>query len=144
MSDAPTATAAGPAPGTVFAAERRFTQAEFDRFAAISGDDNPIHVDPAFAGATRFGATVAHGMLLYTALRGLIAAHFPGGRQLDQTLMFPAPTYADEAVRLEVEVLDYPAAGEARLAVRVVRASDGTRTLEGETRIALAETEATA
>ncbi len=128
-----------PATGTIFTAERQFTQAEFDRFAAISGDDNPIHVDPAFAAVTRFGRTVAHGMLLYTALRGLIATHFPGTRQTAQTLMFPAPTFADEAVRLEVEVLDYPSDRECHLATRILRAADSTLTLEGETRIALGQ-----
>ncbi|MFC4353328.1 MaoC/PaaZ C-terminal domain-containing protein [Fodinicurvata halophila] len=126
-----------PASSTVFTAERRFTQAEFDRFAEISGDDNPIHVDPVFSSQTRFGRTVAHGMLLYTALRGVIATHFPGMRQLTQSLMFPAPTFAEETLRLEVEVLDYPSAKECRLAMRILRAADATLTLEGETCIAL-------
>lgn len=128
-----------PAAGAIFTAERQFSQAEFDRFAAISGDDNPIHVDPAFASETRFGRTVAHGMLLYTALRGLIANHFPGTRQIAQNLMFPAPTFAGDVVRLEVEVLDYPSEQECRLATRILRTTDGTLTLDGETRIALGE-----
>ena len=41
---------------------RRFSQADFDRFARLSGDDNPIHVDPRFAARTRFGRTVAHAL----------------------------------------------------------------------------------
>ena len=45
-----------------------FTQAQFDRFAALSGDDNPIHVDPQFAARTRFGRTVAHGMFLLSLI----------------------------------------------------------------------------
>ena len=40
------------------------TQEEFDLFARISGDDNPIHVDPEFSARTRFGRTVSHGMLI--------------------------------------------------------------------------------
>lgn len=116
---------------------RVFTQAEFDRFAALSGDDNPIHVDPAFSAATRFGRTVAHGMLLYAALWGLVRRHFPGAVQETQDLMFPAPTYAGEAMRLEVDVIDRPAPGVLDLTVRVVGEADGTMTLDGRTRIRL-------
>ncbi|MGZ3427312.1 MAG: MaoC/PaaZ C-terminal domain-containing protein, partial [Polyangia bacterium] len=47
-------------------ARRRVTQADFDRFARLSGDDNPIHVDAAFAARTRWGKTLAHGMMLYS------------------------------------------------------------------------------
>ena len=89
-------------------ARRTFTQSDFDRFAALSGDDNPIHVDPAFSAETRFGRTVAHGMLLYSALWALICQHFPGAVQETQELMFPAPTYADEPVRLEIDVVAQP------------------------------------
>src|SRR5690606_41700541 len=45
--------------------KRVVTQRDFDRFASLSRDDNPIHCDPAFASGTHFGATVAHGMFLY-------------------------------------------------------------------------------
>lgn len=44
---------------------RVLTQLDFNRFAALSHDDNPIHCDPAFAKTTHFGATVAHGMFLF-------------------------------------------------------------------------------
>ena len=105
---------------TSFRETRTFTQAEFDRFAAISGDDNPIHVDPAFAAGTRFGRTVAHGMLLYATLWGLVRRHFPDAVQETQDLMFPAPTYAGEPMRLEVEVVDRPEPRLIDLTVRVV------------------------
>lgn len=117
---------------------RVFTQAEFDRFAELSGDDNPIHVDPAFSAATRFGRTVAHGMLLYTALWGLIRRQFPGAVQESQDLMFPAPTYADEPVFLEVDLIERPAPDCLVLAVRVLTERANTLTLEGRTRIRLA------
>jgi len=116
-------------------AQRTFTQADFDRFAALSGDDNPIHVDPVFSAETRFGRTVAHGMLLYSALWALICRHFPGAVQQTQALMFPAPTYVDEPVRLEVDVVAQPAPGTFDLAARVVTERDGTLTLDGSTRI---------
>ncbi|WP_172682453.1 MaoC family dehydratase, partial [Cupriavidus sp. HPC(L)] len=77
----------GPA---VPSAPRVLTQQDFDRFARLSRDDNPIHCDPAFARGTHFGATVAHGMLLFS----LLCAQMQRGRAgpvlpLAQTLMFP-------------------------------------------------------
>ena len=79
--------------------ERTLTQVEFDRFAALSGDDNPIHVSPEFSARTRFGRTVSHGVLLLTILRGLADQLVPGARQIAQSAMYPAATFADEPMR---------------------------------------------
>lgn len=111
--------------------ERTFRQAEFDRFGALSGDCNPIHVDPAFAGTTPFGATVAHGMLLFSAVQGLAERAWPGAELVTQALMFPAPTYADEPVRLTLTPLAPTEGGGLRVATRVEK-RDGRLGLEGE------------
>ena len=107
------------------------TQAEFDLFAEVSGDDNPIHVDPAFSARTRFGRTVSHGMLIYAKLWAMVREAAPGRRQVSQTLMFPNPCYAGEPVRLIVR-----AAGEGRFAVAAARIADGAECLVGETEVA--------
>ncbi len=84
--------------------EKIFTQEEFDLFAKVSGDDNPIHVDPEFSANARFGRTVSHGMLLYTIMWGHIQRYFPKSKQLSQNLMFPAPTYTGEPVEITMNV----------------------------------------
>ena len=38
-------------------------QALIARYAQVSGDMNPLHLDPEFAGRTKFGRTIAHGMM---------------------------------------------------------------------------------
>jgi acyl dehydratase len=87
--------------------KRAFTQGDFDRFAALSGDDNPIHCDPVFAKTSHFGATVAHGMMLYSTIsKGLSEAFGPCAVQLEQDLMFPNPTYVGEDVTVTLEVVD--------------------------------------
>ena len=109
-------------------------QEDFDRFATISGDDNPIHVDPAFSGRTRFGRTVSHGMLLYSRVHALISNAFPGRRHQMQTLMFPNPAYAGEALRITI------AEGQdGGLDVAVARACDGAIVLQGTCRLEDAE-----
>lgn len=128
-----------PAAGTRIQLERVFTQADFDLFARLSGDNNPIHVDPHFSATTRFGRTVAHGMLLYSALWSAIGTRFPMVRQIEQQLMFPAPTYAEDLMLLEIEVSGYPTDDRCALSMRVRRAMDDVVTLEGTTVIELDE-----
>ena len=38
------------------------------RFADLSGDHNPIHLDAEFAAQTRFGRPIAHGMLAVSTI----------------------------------------------------------------------------
>jgi len=91
--------------GQTFTQIRRFSQSDFDRFAALSGDSNPIHVDADFSAHTKFGATVAHGMLLYSAVLGAIRKFVPGDFvQQWQTLMFPNPTFTGTDVSIELMV----------------------------------------
>jgi 3-hydroxybutyryl-CoA dehydratase len=44
--------------------ERKLTQADFQAFAALTGDAHPIHYDEAYAARSSFGRCVAHGLLL--------------------------------------------------------------------------------
>ncbi|MDP3546131.1 MAG: MaoC/PaaZ C-terminal domain-containing protein [Phreatobacter sp.] len=117
------------APGPLFRETRSLTQADFDLFARVSGDDNPIHVDDAFSARTRFGRTVSHGMLLYTVLWGLIRRHVPDARQTSQTLMFPAPAFAGEPLVFS-GVVEETDGARATIALRIMRAADATPVCE--------------
>lgn len=112
---------------------KTFTQADFDEFARLSGDDNPIHVDPAFSARTKFGRTVAHGMLLYGMICGLLSQHFPGAVQLEQNLMFPAPTFTGEEMTILAEVTAVnPQTNHIHLKTSITN-PDGQLTCDGET-----------
>ena len=39
-----------------------FTQIDQENFALLSGDYNPIHIDPIFARRTLFGSPILHGI----------------------------------------------------------------------------------
>lgn len=116
--------------GRRYSTDRVFTQRQFDRFAALSGDDNPIHVDPGFSARTKFGHTVAHGMFLYAHLCRALGEIAPGAFQREQELMFPTPTYTGEIVQLALAVTGQPDAGSARVTTRVVR-PDGSFGADG-------------
>ncbi len=120
-----------PTLGQVIIAKRTFTQENFNLFAELSHDDNPIHVDPEFAATTRFGKTVSHGMMLYGMLCGVLSANFPSVRQLEQELIFPKPTYANMEVSIRLEVIELQAdEKQARLTTTITR-PDGEHSCEG-------------
>ncbi|MGO4302450.1 MaoC/PaaZ C-terminal domain-containing protein [Cupriavidus sp. RAF12] len=103
---------------------RVLVQADFDRFAALSRDDNPIHCDPDFARTTHFGATVAHGMFLYALLCAQMQRSHPRPvLPVAQTLMFPRPTYVGDGVAATLGMLDAPGPHQIALdaAIRCVQ-----------------------
>jgi 3-hydroxybutyryl-CoA dehydratase len=84
---------------------RTFTQTDYDRCAQLTGDDNPIHVDPEFAKTTRWGRTLAHGMLLYGVISAAISSRLRGTIQVEQKLKFPGPTFTGEEMSIRLEVI---------------------------------------
>ncbi|MGP4024404.1 AMP-binding protein [Actinomadura sp. 3N407] len=99
------------------------TQDDFTRFAELSGDDNPIHVDPVYAATTTFGGTVAHGMYLYSLIRTAIRRHHPDAAFATTSLVFPAPTRAGERITIAAAALD-------RAVTITVTRTDGTTVCE--------------
>ncbi len=123
--------------GDVFIEKHTFSQQDFDDFARLSGDDNPIHVDPDYAAKTPFRSTVAHGMLLYSVLCSALLKNIPGAIQLEHQMMFPTGTTAGETVSCRFEVLEFDnAANKARLKIQILR-QNGELGLDGETLISL-------
>lgn len=71
----------------------------FARYAAASGDHNPLHTDPAFARAAGLDGVIAHGMLVM-GLLGRLADGLAGpGAVRDFRVRFRAPTRPGETLR---------------------------------------------
>lgn len=90
--------------------------ADSERFARLSGDFNPLHVDPVAARRLQFGGTVCHGIqLLLTALDRLAGAGLADVRRLHEVqAVFQAPVLTGQ----EVELSWQATAGGLRLAAR--------------------------
>jgi len=124
--------------GTQTSIVHSFSQADFDSFARLSGAGVPMHWDPGFSAGTRLGRPVAHGQLLCSVLRGLIDRVVPGGRLKEQTVAFPAPTFADESMRFIVTV-KRRSQGKTEASfdfeLEVMRIEDGVLTCHGHGRV---------
>lgn len=121
-----------PGPGDTLEVPLRFSQAQFDTFARISGDDNPLHVDQEFCAGTRFGRTVAHGMLLFGMLDAATSRWIDEPIALwSQELTFRAPTFADDDLQATL-IIESVSDRFVRVGQWLHR-SDGTETAGGHT-----------
>ena len=107
-------------------------------FAELSGDANPIHLCERFAGNTRFGQRIAHGMLTASLISALLGTRLPGpgAIYLSQTLTFLAPVTIGDVVTARVEVAELVTERRrVRLACECL--IDGKAVLEGEAWVAM-------
>lgn len=87
---------------------RLVTEREVELFAAVSGDHNPVHLDPEYAATTQFGECIAHGMLTGAFVSAAIAMELPGPGTiyLGQNLQFRAPVLLGDTVTVFLEVIE--------------------------------------
>lgn len=112
---------------------RTVTEDVIAAFAAVSGDDNPVHLDAAFAAATPFKERIAHGMLSASYISAVIGTQLPGpgAIYISQTLAFKRPVKIGDAVTTKVEVTGL-ADDKARATFQCVCLVNGKPVLEGE------------
>jgi len=86
--------------GDKFSIERTVTDELVRKFAEVSGDYNPIHLDDDFARTTRFGRRIAHGMLSGAFISAVLGYELKERKivYLLQTMKFTAPVYLDDTV----------------------------------------------
>ncbi len=82
------------------------TEADIMVFAEISGDFNPVHIDPEYAARTIFKERIAHGLLSAALLSAIFGMKLPGPGAIyvSQTLNFRAPVKVGDEVQARVEL----------------------------------------
>jgi hypothetical protein len=116
-------------------AQKVFGFADQKRFAEVSGDFNPMHLDPVQARRTQAGAPVVHGIhLLLWSLDSLAASQPDLPPMLSLRAQFHKFVYLDEAVKIEVAqqtvkgirlVVSAGGAPRTKIAVQFGHAADG-------------------
>ena len=121
-------------PGDRAVLRRRFTEEDVAAFAALSGDTNPLHMDDGFAGRTRFGRRVVHGMLVASLVSTLIGMQLPGPGALwmQQSFRWRHPVFLGDTVEIAIEVTQKsPGARVIKLKLTAAN-QDGKLVMEGE------------
>jgi acyl dehydratase len=111
----------------------RITAEHVRLYSQITGDYNPLHVDPEFASATRFKKRIVQGGLTSGLLNAIVAMNLPGPGTvfLETCWRFTNPVFIGDTIVGEVEVLEvHKTKPVSRIGVRIVR-SDGETVVDG-------------
>jgi len=120
--------------------ERVVTAGDVTAFADLTGDRNPVHMDPEFARTTPFRRPIAHGLLGLSLAGGLTTQATPTRTVAFLGLRewhFRAPIFPGDAIRVTSRVLEKELQGRGRRGtvvwqVRVLN-QDGRVVQEGVT-----------
>ena len=95
-------------------------------FAAVSGDNNPVHLDAEFAAQTLFKERIAHGMFSGALISAAIACRLPGPGTiyLGQQLKFTRPVKLGDTLTVKLEVLEKLPKYRVRIATNVFNQND--------------------
>ncbi len=120
--------------GGSFSYAFRFTQADVEDFAQVTGDNNPLHLDGEFAATTAFKRPIIHGMLGASVFTKVLGTQFPGfgSVYLGQTMDFLRPMFVDtdyEAV-FTIQSID-PAKHTAQIATDILDSTTRKVTTRG-------------
>jgi len=113
---------------------RTITDEDVRLFAQVSGDDNSVHLDEAYAATTVFKRRIAHGMLTTSVISAILGNDLPGlgTIYLSQTVRFKAPVFIGDTITATVELTNYREDKRIATFSTTVTNSDGVLVLEGE------------
>ena len=86
--------------------ETQITQKLMDLFSEVSGDNNPLHLDEAYAKSQGFNDRVAYGLLTTSFYSRLAGVHLPGKYCLLHSIetTFLKPAYIGDRLLVSGEI----------------------------------------
>ncbi len=92
----------------VFKQEFSFSQEQVNKFAELTGDSNPLHLDATYAATTPFKRPIMHGFLGGSVFSRVFGMFFPGEGTIymRQTMEFMRPMFVDTVYEVVFTVIE--------------------------------------
>jgi len=115
---------------------RSVSEDDLRAFAAVTGDDNPLHLDEVYAAATPFGGRIAHGMLCAGYISAVIGRELPGKGSVyvSQSLRFRRPVRIGDTVTARARITGIDTA-RARVTLATTCLVAGKVVVDGEAEV---------
>jgi 3-hydroxybutyryl-CoA dehydratase len=87
---------------------KTITMQDIEKFADLTGDINPLHIDIEYCKERLFKKPIAHGMLVASLISNAIGNNLPGKGSiyLNQVLKFALPVFPDDTITATVVIDD--------------------------------------
>ncbi len=112
-----------------------YSQEQVNRFAEVTGDNNPLHLDEKYAATTMFKRPIMHGFLGGSVFSKIFGTLFPGEGTIymNQTMNFMRPMFVDtdyEAIMTISEINREK--NRAKVQTQIIDKTTGKVTIDGE------------
>ncbi|HCM91855.1 MAG TPA: dehydratase [Lachnospiraceae bacterium] len=117
----------------------KVTQADMDKFREITGDVNPLHKDPEYAGALGHPGCVVFGMLTASYLSTLAGVYLPGQHSLIHSVKtkFSGAVYVDDELTIEGTVTEKNDTFELIIIKAVIKNQEGKKVCKAEMQVGI-------
>ncbi|MGI8900363.1 MAG: MaoC/PaaZ C-terminal domain-containing protein [Nocardioides sp.] len=107
----------------------RVTRGDLVRYAAASGDQNPIHQDDEVARSVGLPGVIAHGMYTMALAGRAVEAWYPGAQVVGLGCKFTSPVVVPAEGGVEVEVAGEATEADGLTTVKLTVTCEGQRVL---------------
>ncbi len=115
----------------------RFSQANVDKFAEISGDNNPIHINPEYAAKTPFGKPIVHGFFAGAVFSKVFGTQWPGEGTIYmyQDMAFRAPVFVEQDYTARFEITEVNEEKHRGVVRCILEEAGGKAVIEGQAKL---------
>ena len=94
--------------GDIFSIDTVYHQKDVEKFAEISGDNNPIHVNQEYASKTPFGQCIVHGFFAGSVFSRVFGTIWPGEGTIYmmQEMSFRSPVFVEREYKANFKVVE--------------------------------------
>ncbi|MGL5232483.1 MAG: MaoC family dehydratase [Fusobacteriaceae bacterium] len=110
------------------------TGEDIDKFADISLDRNPVHLDEEYAAKTMFKKRISHGILVSGLISAVLGTKLPGegAIYMGQELKFMAPVYIGDEITATVEIIELVPEKNRVICSTICTNQDGKQVIVGK------------
>ena len=114
-----------------------------EKFAKLSGDYNPYHMDESYAEKTKFKKRICHGMLLASLFSRLTGMYLPGKGSLffSQSLNFISPAFIYDKVTVEGEIVKISRSTGMVTIKTIIKKENNIRLITGDAKVIIQESD---